>query len=85
MKTLRKDGSIREGSFEEGGEKATEIFKTCVNMVHYMGSAVVSEGVETKEQVDFLKEHQVEYLQGYYFSKPIPASKYLAFVLEKND
>jgi len=82
---IKLDKSLLWPCFEEGGEKATEIFKTCVNMVHYMGSAVVSEGVETKEQVDFLKEHQVEYLQGYYFSKPIPASKYLAFVLEKND
>ncbi|MEW4982655.1 MAG: EAL domain-containing protein [Cycloclasticus sp.] len=41
-----------------------------------LGLTVVAEGVETKEQMLMLKEYQCEILQGYYFSKPIPADKF---------
>ena len=32
---------------------------------------VLAEGVETKEQLDFLKEHGCDFIQGFYFSKPL--------------
>ena len=36
-----------------------------------LGLTVVAEGVETKEQLDFLRKHSCDEFQGYYFSKPI--------------
>jgi diguanylate cyclase (GGDEF)-like protein len=37
---------------------------------------VVAEGVETKEQLDFLINEQCDYIQGYYYSKPIPSEQF---------
>jgi len=36
---------------------------------------VVAEGVETKDQLSILKERGCDYIQGYYFSKPLPANE----------
>ena len=41
---------------------------------------VVAEGVETKEQLEFLENHQCELVQGYYFSKPLPLEQFEAFI-----
>lgn len=45
-----------------------------------LGMHIIAEGVETLEQVLFLKERDVEILQGYYFSRPVPATGFLEFV-----
>ncbi len=44
-----------------------------LNMAKVLHVPVVAEGVETKSQLEFLKERGCEMVQGYYFSKPIPA------------
>jgi len=40
-----------------------------------MGLSVVAEGVETKEQLDYLTKHKCDKVQGYLFSKPVPEEK----------
>jgi EAL domain-containing protein (putative c-di-GMP-specific phosphodiesterase class I) len=40
----------------------------------------VVEGVENKIQADFLKEMGVDVIQGYYFSKPIPAPQVIEYI-----
>ncbi|MBT6880361.1 MAG: EAL domain-containing protein, partial [Gammaproteobacteria bacterium] len=52
------------------------LVKAVIAMAHSMGFDVVAEGVETKVQADFLREHQCEELQGFYFSKPVPANEF---------
>ncbi|AGH42253.1 diguanylate cyclase/phosphodiesterase [Paraglaciecola psychrophila 170] len=42
----------------------------------------MAEGIETLEQVEFFKKNKCQHLQGYYFSKPVPAIDILA-LLEK--
>jgi sensor c-di-GMP phosphodiesterase-like protein len=44
----------------------------------------VFEGVETEEQLNYLKEQGVEYIQGFYFSKPIPYDELIVFLKEHN-
>jgi len=44
-----------------------------------LGMEVVAEGVETKEQLEFLKARTCQYVQGYYFAKPMPADEFLLF------
>ena len=44
-------------------------------MAHGVGNVVVAEGVETREQADFLAEHGCDELQGYLFSRPVPADE----------
>ena len=59
-------------------EKAVDqsIMSYIVNMSHGIGMDVVAEGVETQEQLERLCDIGCDYVQGYYFAKPMPVSKY---------
>jgi len=52
-----------------------DLVKATIAMAHSLGLKVVAEGVETKEQSELLNQLECDYLQGYYFSKPIPAKQ----------
>jgi len=54
------------------------IVKAIIAMAHGLSMKVVSEGVETKQQLDFLRQHGCEQYQGYLFSKPLPAAEIVA-------
>ncbi|AOZ92664.1 sensor domain-containing protein [Paenibacillus crassostreae] len=47
------------------------IIKTIIDMAHNMDIAVIAEGVETEEHVEFLKQQKCKEVQGYYYSKPL--------------
>ncbi len=49
------------------------IVKAIIGVGHSMGIKVMAEGVETKDQLDFLKSLGCDMVQGYYYSRPIPA------------
>ena len=53
-------------------------------MAHRIGAKIVAEGAETDQQVEFLKENDCDYIQGYYFSKPVTARQFLLFINENN-
>lgn len=53
------------------------ILNSCIAMILQLGAHIVAEGVETQEQADFLTEQGVNYLQGYYYSKPISGDTFL--------
>lgn len=57
-------------------QKADSIVSSIIDMAHFIGLKVVAEGVETKEHLDFLTEHGCDYIQGYYFSKPLPEDEF---------
>ena len=50
----------------------TEITKAIIVMAHSLSLQVTAEGVETVEQLEFLKKHHCDKLQGYLFSRPLP-------------
>ncbi len=49
------------------------IVKTIIGLAHNLGMELVAEGVETQEQLDYLRENGCEECQGYFFSRPVPA------------
>lgn len=51
------------------------IVKAIINLAHNLRLTVVAEGVETDEQLQYLREQRCDYLQGYLFSRPLPASE----------
>jgi len=57
----------------EHDQNDLEISAATISLAHNLGLKVVAEGVETEAQVQFLIAHQCDYLQGYYFSRPLPA------------
>lgn len=56
-------------------ENANKLVATIISIAHSLGLEVVAEGVEEKYQADHLIELGCEYLQGYYFSRPIPRNE----------
>ena len=58
------------------------ILKNSVNMIHDLGCKVLVEGIERIEHIDLLKVLGVDYLQGYYFSKPVPMAKFLEIIAD---
>jgi len=55
------------------------IVKTIIGMSHNLGLELIAEGVETKEEMDFLIENGCDDFQGYYFARPMPAMKVIEF------
>ncbi len=51
------------------------IYKAIILLAHNMGLKVVAEGVETKEQYDFLRESECDSIQGYYYARPLPVDE----------
>ena len=58
-------------------KSSTWILKKIVEMAEGLGIHVLCEGVETEEQVKLLKDLGCQYVQGYYYSKPIPLSEFI--------
>jgi len=61
----------------------TEIVKAIILLAQTLGLKTVAEGVETKEQVEFLRELGCNYAQGYYYSKPLPPDELISVLREK--
>ena len=58
------------------------LVENIIEMGNKMGLTVLAEGVETKEQLDYLKRYGCHKMQGYYFSRPLPEEKAIALALE---
>lgn len=64
-------------------EKQRDLASAIINLARVMSFKVVAEGVETKEQLNFLAQQGCDLIQGYYFSPAIPKEK-LMVLLEQN-
>ena len=60
----------------ENNTRAQIIIEAIINMCRKLKIITVAEGIETKDQVDFLKQIGCDIIQGYYFSKPITVAEF---------
>ena len=56
--------------------KSKQLVKTIIDLAHGLGAKALAEGVETVEQLEILTQLGCDYLQGFYFEKPLPISEF---------
>ena len=66
----------------ETDENDAAIVRSIIGLGHHFKLKVISEGTETREQLEFLRANGCDQIQGYYFSKPLPADQFAAFVAD---
>jgi EAL domain-containing protein (putative c-di-GMP-specific phosphodiesterase class I) len=79
---IKFDYSFIQGYFRS--LKARYVVESMVELMSKMGLPVVAEGVETREQLETMCQLGVSYVQGFYFSRPVPREEFLAFLDENN-
>lgn len=75
---LKVDRAFIQGIGHIGGR--TEILSTILALAHQLRLQVVAEGVETEEQVAFLRASGCDFIQGYYYSRPLVEADYAAWL-----
>ncbi len=56
-----------------------------ISLAHNLNMRVIAEGVETREQMAFLREHGCDEMQGYFFSRPVDAEAFTALLREQRN
>jgi EAL domain-containing protein (putative c-di-GMP-specific phosphodiesterase class I) len=72
------DGIKLPGAFVKplpADDRCRAITRNLITLAHDLGLAVIAEEVERREQLDFLLEHDCEYIQGFLFSRPMSVAK----------
>jgi EAL domain-containing protein (putative c-di-GMP-specific phosphodiesterase class I) len=82
VQIVKFDRDMTKSYFEKS--KGKLVMETATGMILDMGLKIVSEGVETVKQLEAMKKLGVQYIQGFYFSRPLPKDEFLKFIKEKN-
>ena len=69
----------------EDARRGGNILESVVRMAKWLGMSVIAEGVETREQADFLRSIGCSYVQGYLYARPMPSAEYEAFLREAGE
>ena len=79
FRIIKIDKSLTE---VEDNPKLMVVLKNTISMIKGMNMEIVVEGVETENLVKLFKELDCEYIQGYYYSKPIPKQDFINYCIE---
>ena len=74
LDVLKLDAEFFRGDFT--GDRGEIVVSEAIKLAKSLNMKTVAEGVEVKEQVDFLAKEGCDMIQGFYFSKPVPSSDY---------
>ena len=77
---VKFDRDMTRSYFEN--DKAHYVMGAAMSMIKGMEMEIVSEGIETSEQYKTMKGLGTDYIQGYYFSKPLPEKEFIEFMLK---
>ena len=86
LKELKFDSIKLDKEFLSGFEenpRAQKVIEGAINMIKNLGVKVVTEGVETREQADFLRKCGADLAQGYFFSRPVTVGTFEQLLQKK--
>lgn len=75
---IKLDYDMSKAFFQS--EKARQVVHAVVGMAHGMNLKLVAEGIETKAEIDGMADAKIDYIQGYYYSKPLPMPEFMEFI-----
>lgn len=78
---LKLDMQFIRSAFQD--QKALHLLEAMIRLAESIEVPCIAEGVETREQAQALKQMGCDIIQGYYFSRPLPAPEYVRFVRER--
>ena len=78
VKTVKFDNTFTQGFFSN--DRMKPVLTGMTDIVHKLDMSIVAEGIETEEQARAMKEMGVEYIQGYYYSRPLPKDELIKFL-----
>lgn len=65
-----------------GNSRGNQVLRHIISLAHGLGMDVLAEGVETLDQVQFLREVGCDIIQGFYFSRPLPEESFLKIMAQ---
>ena len=74
LDVLKLDGEFFRGEDDDG--RGEIVVKEAIQLARNLDMRVVAEGIERKDQVDFLAGQGCDMIQGFYFAKPMPVSEF---------
>lgn len=80
---MKLDMQFVRSAFRE--KKDTRLLEIIIDIAAYLNVPVIAEGVETETQLNELKKMGCDMVQGYYFSRPVPAKEYDSFLTERRE
>ena len=83
LDALKLDMQFIRNAFAEGGN--THMLEVVIGIADYLNVPVIAEGVETEEQLHALKALGCDIVQGYFFSRPVPAAEFEPFILQRKE
>ncbi|MFA7399837.1 MAG: EAL domain-containing protein, partial [Sideroxydans sp.] len=60
------------------------IVRSIIALGHHFNLSVIAEGIETREQLDFLQTLGCDEMQGYFYARPLAENEFLRFVRDNN-
>lgn len=83
VKIVKFDREMIQAYF--ANDKAKYVMDAAMHMIRGMGLKIVAEGIETEEQYEKMEEINIHYIQGYYFSRPLPEQEFIGFLQRENN
>lgn len=81
--TEATDLKVDKSFIDDMSQKGKAMIKHVIDISKTMKMKTIAEGVETKEQYEFLRDNNCDIIQGYYFAKPLPSNEFVKLLADK--
>ena len=82
VRNIKFDYKFTQAYFKN--DKVKRILAGMADIMHSMDMKIISEGIETEEQLKAMLDINIEYIQGFLFSKPLPENEFIEFLKKNN-